>query len=258
MQSVDKRDSSDTKVHLFPDVHYSYVISKDYLSARAGLRGGLQKNSYWSFSKTNPFVLNAVVYDGGGLELQNTKTLFDLYVGISTYLGYELYFDAECSYAKVHEMPFFELDLQSTYANKFRVLYDNLTHFRTSAAISWKASEKSTVDLAIDYHDYQTDSLQSYAYKPALTTTLKANYNLGDKIIPQIEFFTAFNRTQNAAEANPLILKDIIDFNVSLEYKYNPNISAYFKGYNMIGGYQIWQNYPVLGPQVFFGLSFKL
>ena len=51
-----------------------------------------------------------------------------------------------------------------------------------------KASEKSTVDLAIDYHDYQTDSLQSYAYKPALTTTLKANYNLGDKTIPQQSF----------------------------------------------------------------------
>ena len=89
-------------------------------------------------------------------------------------------------------------------------------------------------------------------------TKLKANYNLGDKILPQIEFFTAFNRSKTTSESSTPGLKDIIDFNLSLEYKYSPNISAYFKGYNMIGGYQIWENYPVLGPQVFFGLSFRL
>lgn len=258
LQSEDKRNSSDIKVHLFPDIHYGYVISKDYIYAKSGLRGGLQKNSYWSFSKSNPFILNALAYDGAGLNLQNTKTLYDLYVAISTYLGYELYFDAECSYSRVHEMPFFELDYQSTYANKFRVVYDNASHFTTSAVIDWKPNEKSIINLSVDYHNYQTDSIQSFSYKPTLMTKLKANFNLGDKILPQIQFFTAFNRSKTASESSTPGLKDIIDFNLSLEYKYNPNISAYFKGYNMIGGYQIWENYPVLGPQVFFGLSFRL
>ena len=258
LKSVGQRDSSAATMSIFPAIRYSYVVSEDYVSARAGVRGGLQKNSYWSLSKINPFVLNAQRYDGGTLELVNTKTIYDIYAGFSTYMGNNISIDAECSYANVKQMPFFELDANSTFSNKFKVVYDDVMHFHATASLHWKSSKKSQFDLSFDLHDYQTDSLKHFAYKPTLITRLKGHYNLGDKIIPQIELFTAFNRSFHADTSNGLDLDDIIDFNISLEYKYNTNISAYFKGYNLIGGYQTWQHYPVLGPQVFFGLSFKL
>lgn len=258
LKSVDTRDSASVNISVFPAVHYSYLFSPNYLKASVGFRGSLKDNSYWTLSQMNPFILNALPYDGGGLTLVNSKTKYDAYVGLTTYLGYNIQLFAECSYARVMDMPFFELDNLSSNKNKFMVVYDDVNHLHSHATIQWQISEKSMIDLTVDYHKYKTDSLQSFAYKPGFKTHLKAQCNIGDKILPQIEFFSSINRSHNNNSPNALELKNIIDFNVFLEYVYNSNISAYFKGYNMIGGYQIWEHYPVLGPQVFFGLSFKL
>ena len=114
------------------------------------------------------------------------------------------------------------------------------------------------MSIALNYHKYNVDSLRNYAYKPMLTSRLEYNYNIGDKIFTQLDIMGAFKRS-TAIDSSSLapILNDIIDVNLSLEYKYSAIFSAYLKAENLIGGYQIWQNYPVLGPQVFFGLSFR-
>ncbi len=235
-------------------MRYDYHFSGNYQKAFVGVRGGLEENNYWTLSKRNPYILNALTDDGGSLELINSKTIYDAFVGMETILSKKLAWRSELSYSRVLDMPFFELDMNSRYQNKFKVLYDDVNYLNCVGKLSWKPSKKANADLELQYNKYDLDSLKSYAYKPSFLSTLKLNYNIGDKIIPEIEVFTAFNRSSSTSTE----LDDIIDFNLSLEYKYNAILSAYFKGQNMIGNYHIWQNYPVLGPQVFFGLSFKL
>jgi hypothetical protein len=133
-----------------------------------------------------------------------------------------------------------------------------VNYLNWSGKLNWKLSEKANADLELQYNKYELDSIQSFAYKPSFLSKLKLDYNIGDKIIPAVEVFTAFDRSTTCESSNTPELDDIIDFNISLEYRYNSIFSAYFKGQNLVGGYHIWQNYPVLGPQVFFGLSFKL
>ena len=157
-------------------------------------------------------------------------------------------------------MPFFELDDNSIYSNKFLVIYDNVNHFSLCSEIDWAMNTNSKLSLKLDYHNYDLDSLIDYAYKPTIISKLGFLYNIGDKIIPEIELvcFVDRSKVEDSGLSNSPVLNDIVDIDFALEYKYNTIFSAYFELKNLIGNYQIWENYPVLGPQVFFGLSYKL
>jgi hypothetical protein len=52
-------------------------------------------------------------------------------------------------------------------------------------------------------------------------------------------------------------LNDIIDVNLSLEYKINNVFSSYLSAKNLIGGYQLWQNYSALSPQIQIGITYR-
>lgn len=258
LKSMDTRDSANVDLAIFPQIRYDYIFSEPYQSAYVGVRGGLDENSYWTLSQKNPFILNALTTDGGGLDLINSQVKYDFYLGMNTYLGADINWSSEVSFASIQDMSFFELDKTSLYQNKFKVVYDDVIHFKWSSAIDWDINSKSNLNLQLNYNTYDLDSLQDYAYKPAITSKLGFSYNIGDKILPQIELVGVLDRS-NASDSTSSapILNDIIDVNLALEYKYNSLFSAYFKAKNLIGGYQVWENYPVLGPQVFFGLSFR-
>ena len=100
------------------------------------------------------------------------------------------------------------------------------------------------------------DSLQEYAYKPSLVSKLDFSYNIGDKILSSVELIGKFNRSTSKNSVSSVSLNNIVDLNFDLEYKYSSVFSAFLKVRNIVGGYEIWENYPVLAPQIFFGLSF--
>jgi len=258
LKSMDTRDSADIRYAVFPQIHYDYIFSKKNQSVYAGVRSGLDKNSYWTLSKKNPFILNALTTDGTGLKLINSQIKYDVYIGMNSYLGANINWSSELSYARVQDMSFFDLDDYSTYQNKFKVVYHDVNHLLWSSELDLEMISNANLNLQLDYHKYDLDSLQDYAYKPSIVSKLGFSYNFGDKILPQIELVGAFERStaSDSASTAPL-LNDILDVNFALEYKYNSIFSAYFKARNLIGGYQIWENYPVLGPQVFFGLSYR-
>ncbi len=258
LKSIDKRDSAEISYAIFPQIHYDYIFSEKNQSAYAGVRGGLNENSYWELSKKNPFILNALKSDGGSLSLINSKIRYDIYVGMNSYLGANINWSSELSYSRVKDMPFFDLDDNSTYQNKFKVVYDDVNHLLLSSALDCELNSNAKLNLQLDYHNYDTDTLKDYAYKPSLISKLGFSFNIGDKIFPQIELVGVFDRSTAADSFSTApLLNDIIDVNFTLEYKYNSIFSAYCNAQNLISGYHIWENYPVLGPQVFFGLSFR-
>lgn len=257
--SRDSRDSSDIILSIFPQIRYDYVFSEHFQRAYLGVRGGLVENSYWTLSKKNPFVFDALNLDGGSLNLVNGQVNYDFYLGLNSYLGANIKWSSELSYGRKENMVFFELDRNSTYQNKFNVVYDDVNHLQLKAFLNWNININSNLDLKLEYNKYDLDSISDFAYKPRFKSNLNYSYNIGDKIIPSLELVTAINRsTATDSTSSAPILNDIYDINLALEYRYNNLFSAYFKANNLIGGYQTWENYPVLGPQVFFGLSFRL
>jgi hypothetical protein len=102
--------------------------------------------------------------------------------------------------------------------------------------------------------------MSSYSYKPTFKTNLRGYYNIANSIIASAEIFAELDRSvsldgDNIDESEQL--NDIIDVNLSLEYKINNVFSSYLSAKNLIGGYQLWQNYSALSPQIQIGITYR-
>ena len=114
--------------------------------------------------------------------------------------------------------------------------------------------------MSLNYQSYNLDTLTSYNYKPTFTANLKTYYNIANSILASAEVFAEFDRS--VALNGGVIdaqnqLKNIIDVNLYLEYKLNNVFSSYLSAKNLIGGYQLWQNYSVLSPQIQLGITYR-
>jgi len=257
---INNPDSSITSSSIYPDIRLDYTFVGDVIRAYFGLDGGIDPNSYWNLSKENSFILNALDNGNESIEMINSDIKYSTFLGINSKLASNLIFSSELSYSKIDFIPFYELDLSSTYQNKFKVVYDNGTHLNLHSTFDYKRSSTSGLSLSLDYQSYQLDTLTSYNYKPVFTTKLKAYYNIDNSIMASAEVFAEFDRSvslNGGIIEEGEELKNIIDVNCSLEYKINNVFSSYLTAKNLIGGYQLWHNYSVLGPQIQVGITYR-
>jgi hypothetical protein len=258
---VNNPDSSaSTNSTIYPKVHLDYTFVDDIFRTYIGLDGGLEPNSYWNLSKENPFVLNALDNGNRALELINSDVKYNVYVGMESKLASNMFFSSKLSYAKIDFIPFFELDQTSAYQNKFQVVYDNGTHLNFSSMLDYKISSSKGLSLSLDYQSFNLDTLSSYNYKPTFRANLRGYYNIANTIFASAEVFAEFDRSTsldgNSIEQSQQ-LKDIIDLNLLFEYKINTVFSSYLSAKNLIGGYQLWQNYSALSPQIQIGITYR-
>jgi len=256
-------DTVGLNFHFFPQLRADYDIVPKILKLYGGVRSGLQKNSYWSLSNENPFVLNALRFDGGAVELKNTSSV-DFYAGLNTRFNSDIRLSAELSFADLKDMSFFALNENlNYYLNKFSVLYDDVKHLSFQANANWNPSERKGVNLSLVYNHYDLTNLNYPSGLPSFEMNLNGFYNLGNKIITYVDFYSSFIRVEERTGQLDYAIKyidlgNIIDFDLKVEYRYNKVLSAYLSGKRLIGGYEIWQNYPVVPRQIQLGISYQL
>ena len=257
---INHTDSSISSSAVYPNVRLDYTFVNDIVRTYLGVDGGIEDNSYWNLSKDNPFVLNALDNGNKSLEMNNSDVKYNAFVGVDSKLSSKLFFSSKLSYVKVDYIPFYELDLSSTFQNKFKVIYDNGTHLNLFSMIDYKISSSKGVSLSLNYQSFDLDTLSSYNYKPTFKVNLKGYYNIADAIIASMEVFAEIDRSVSLNGDNVVQsqeLGDIVDVNLSLEYKINNVFSSYLLANNLVGGYQIWQNYSALGPQIQIGVTYR-
>jgi len=257
---INNPDSSMSSSAVYPNVRLDYTFVNDIVRTYLGVDGGLEPNSYWNLSKDNPFVLNALDNGNKSLEMNNSDVKYNAFVGLESKLSSKLFFSSKLSYSKVDYIPFYELDLSSTFQNKFKVIYDNGTHLNLFSMIDYKISSSKGVSLSLNYQSFDLDTLSSYNYKPTFKVNLKGYYNIANAIIASAEVFAEMDRSVSLNGDNIVQsqeLGDIVDVNLSLEYKINNVFSSYLLANNLVGGYQIWQNYSALSPQIQIGVTYR-
>ena len=256
-------DTVGLNFQFYPQLRADFDIVPKIFKVYGGVRSGFKKNSYWNLSKENPFVLNALEYDGDALALKNTS-IMDFYAGLNTYFNSDIRLSAELSFASRKDMAFFARNENPNYyLNKFSVLYDDVKHLSVQANANWNPSDKKGVHFSLLYNHYNLTELNYPSGMPSFEANLNGFYNLGDKIIGHLDVYTAFNRVAERTgqldyEIKYIDLRNIIDFDLKLEYRYNNVLSAYLSGKRLIGGYEIWQNYPVIPRQIQLGISYQL
>lgn len=257
---VNNPDSSTSSSAVYPNVYLGYTFVDDVVRTYLGVDGGIEHNSYWNLSKENPFILNALDNGNKSIEMINSDVKYNAYIGVESKLASKLFFSSKLSYAKVDYIPFYELDLSSTFQNKFKVVYDNGTHLNLFSMLDYKISSSKGLSASLNYQSFDLDTLSSYNYKPTFKANIRGYYNIANTIIASAEIFAEIDRSitldvNSIAESQQL--NDIVDVNLSLEYKINNVFSSYLFARNLIGGYQLWQNYSALSPQIQIGITYR-
>ena len=149
------------------------------------------------------------------------------------------------------------------YLNKFSVLYDDVKHLSVQVNANWNPLETKGINLSLVYNHYNLTNLNYPSGLPSFEVSLNGFYNLGGKIIAHLDVYTAFKRmAERTGQLDYALMEidlgNIIDFDLKLEYRYNKVLSAYLSGKRLIGGYDVWQNYPVIPRQIQLGVSYQL
>jgi len=250
-----------SKFYFFPNVDLSYNVIDNIIIPYAGLTGGVQKNSFKSFTDNNPFVLSK-------LKMVNSNKKIELYGGIKGTLSSTTAFNACASYSNISNLALFVNDTVNVLKNKFDVIYDDAKLLNIRGEISYQELEKLRINLRGEYFNYKMKNESRAWYKPQVEITLSANYNLRNKIIVRADFFyidSQFAKTlvsdTTAITGRKIVakeLKGIFDANLGFEYRYTKKL-AFFLNFNNITNYRYyrWSNYPTQRFNLMGGLSYS-
>jgi hypothetical protein len=245
-----------TKFYFYPTISFSYNIFENIIIPYGGITGGLQKNSFKSFTDVNPFVVSQ-------LTMQNSSKQYEVYGGLKGALSSKTSYNIRVSQQKLNNMALFVNDTTG-YKNKFDVIYDDAMILNIHGEAAYQLREKIRFNLAGDYFDYRMKTQQKAWYKPQLQVTLTGNYNISNKIVAKIDLFYIANQfAKNTSDDNGNIqaqkeIPYLVDINLGAEYHYTKRLS-FFINLNNIANmkYKRWYNYPIQGFNAMGGLSFS-
>lgn len=247
--------------HFYPMADFRYSLFDDILIPYVGVTGGVERNSLYTLSQENPFMLT-------NSELVNSRVDYDFYGGIRGTISSTTSFNLRASNKRVKNMPLFVNDTSYSVGNAFMIEYDTVSVTNLSAEVTYQRSEKLKLHLRGDYFAY---SLQNNPYAwnmPNYEVTLSGTYDLFDKIIVKADIFVVGSR--RALSLQPLLnvepengqyivdLKGFVDANLGLEYRYTKRLSAFINFNNVaFQKYPRWYNYNVQGFNLLGGITWS-
>jgi hypothetical protein len=257
--AIDEMTDYSTKFYFYPRLNIHYNIYNNFVIPYAGVTGGLEKNSFRSFTTANPFIVSNPAY-------LNTNNVFNVFGGLRGVLSSKTSYDAKVTYSRYKNMPFFLIDYDNFLSNKFMVVYNDANLLNVNGQIKYQLKEKINVIAKGNYYGYSGLDSGAYAWhKPEFDITLSGLYNLKSKIILKADFFYIGRQwAKQVTETVPGVnvysnvqLKGIADINLGAEYRYSKMLS-FFATFNNIGNFRYyrWDRYPTQRFNMMVGVTF--
>ena len=199
----------------------------------------LQKNSYQTFSNSNPYISNKITYKNSRIE--------DRFVGFkgtpAPWITYNVLFSQKI----YNHLPLFVND--STDMRKFEVVYDKRTSvINLLGEVDIVVNNNLKVLVMASYFRYELDQEAKAWHMPSFKMNVAAHYKIGEKILLTAELF-GIDKTFAKLPGNKTeTLKGIADVNVGAEYKFNKFFTIFANANNLVGTkHERWYNYPSYG-----------
>lgn len=253
--------TNDPIFKVVPVVEAKFSLFNDMFIPYVGIDGGVTQTTFYTLNRINPYIYS-------GQDLRN-ETVYNFYGGIKGTLSKTLSFNVAGHYRDYANKALFVNETVYSDLNRFDARYVDMSAIGVGGSISYQKAEKFKFDLMAEFNSYNIDSIKSvdkeiYAWHlPTFKTTLRGSYNLFDKIYVKADFTLEYGRKSpvylyNLADDNIAVDMPIIpDGNLSLEYRYNPRISAFLQFNNIAGQkYDRWYKYRVQGFQILGGVTF--
>lgn len=247
------------KFYFYPQLNVSYNAFNNMFVPYAGVKGGLQKNSFRSLSLENPFVDTTLNYS-------NTSNKYNGFVGLKGQLSANTGYDAKISYAQYDNLYFFVMNYSGANLvyNRFDILYDNTSVLTLNGQLTHQLGEKLNLIGKGNYYVYKTKNLVHAYHKPDFDITFSGIYNLQSKFLLKADFFFIGKqwaltqiRDNGANVLKPKQLKGYADLNLEVEYRYSKMLSFFARANNIANQrYYRWERYPSQRFNFMLGLSF--
>ena len=242
--------------HVYPLIDLNYSLVPKKLVAVAGIKGGMEKNSWTSFTAQNPYL-------DQNLTIANTNNTLNLYLGLRGHVQEKVNFKVGTAYLTYKNLWYMINSPVDTA--KFIIVYDkeNASVFNFNGEVSYDAKAIKT-GLKLDYYSYSGYSLgtgisKKAWHRPSFVSTFFVAYNIYKKIVLKTDIYyisgiSAINLVTNK-EYN---LKDIVDINLKAEYRFSDTFSAFIEVNNLLSSkYQRYMYYQSRGLNMMVGLTYR-
>ena len=259
--------TTDAPTYFSPNFLLQYNIVGNILIPYIGANGGVKENNYTSISLDNNFV--SPIY-----EIKNTIQKKHFFGGIKGSVSSKISFNAMLAYDDYKNMVFY---VNNKDDNKFHIEAGDLHYYNLYSEIRYLQSNKLNISLSANYYYYdyvniynETENFNKAWQKPDYSVKLSTMYNLKNKIYLHSDITVMGNRyakvyknLDDNDESNDVAyakrMKEIIDINLGIEYRYSKVLSGFINFNNIAAQkYELWNNYPVHGFQVIGGITYTL
>jgi hypothetical protein len=272
---LDKNETVSAKLHVYPDINFSFNIIPTYIRFFAGLSGKLEKNEHSKIISENPYLLG----NGSLFKLPNTNHKLIVLAGLKGNTGIGGTYMVSASYSLIDKMLFYssivfpDSIFTPDRGSYFSALTDDVELFNVHGEMSGAINEKLSFNGMVNLNKY-TLSNYDYAWnKPGWDGKLGLKYNLRDKIIAGMDISVQGMRRLiingeniSATTVLPLnnpaeIIKMPAHFNLNLsaEYRYSRILSIWTKLNNIsYNNYYEWAYYPSQNFLFMLGFTYSL
>ena len=263
--------TTEARFFFYPDLSASYSLFNNIFVPYAGITGGTQQNTFNSFRKENPFVLESIStnYLSQTVGFKNTNQRINLYGGIKGSVSSTISFNLKAQFEKLDNFAMYVNDTLYSYENKFNIEYDSLDKTTLSAQVGYHLQEKIKLYLKAEYYNYSMLTESHAWHMPNYEVSFLGVYDLADKILVRTNLRLVGDR--KTYSLNPLEgvvansqgqyisnLKPYFDANLGVEYRYNKRLSAFIDFNNIAGKkYQKWSEYPVYSFNLLGGVTYS-
>lgn len=237
--------ASDDVFNLFPQLEASVNVVENFLTAFAGVEGGLQKNNFRNLTEYNPFLDRFP-------DIRNSQ-FYHYFGGVKgTYRGVQ--YRAQIGYKDVQNLALFLANGDSI--PRFNVLYDSAGIFTLSAEFNTTLNNLE-LGARFSQHVYSLEREEKPWHLPSLSLAASAAYTgLIEKLTLKSELFLQNGVPVRAVDGTTQNLNALLDLNFSARYQLSENISAFVQANNVLNNrWQRWQHYPTFGLNALVGLS---
>lgn len=245
---------------VMPDIHFDWRFAPEFAALYAGFTGDYKINTLSSIARENLYIKQ-------GVQVKDTYTPLEVFVGVKVKPFNGLLFDAYVDYQNINNQYFFENERTTssidgypnvdnpTYLNVFRPMYSKANLFKVGGRINYTYYEKFNVQVNGAYNNWSVADYDYAWYKPSW----ELGFSTSVKALPSLNLYANANILggRYAPMNEPTKLDPIIDINLGADYILFDWMTVFLKINNLINNKaHIWYGYEAQGFNVMAGVVF--
>jgi hypothetical protein len=256
-ENHDPMVGGDLKLYLYfyPDVSFTFKVVPKFLRFTAAIDGSLENNQARNTAYINPWVLPGDTL----FTLRSTDNQLRIKAGVSGTMNVSATYALDVSFTMFRDMLLFMNDTVGV-GNYFVPVYDDGNLLKVHGEVNYPVNRQFTLSLLGNYYGYDLSGQEYAWHKPDWDGSVKADYNLRNKIIASADLtVTGERHARVKAPEEIVILPFHPNLNLGVEYRYTTAISFWLKWNNIsYNRFFEWNYYPSQNFMLLGGITYSL